>query len=130
MRIQLEICELQTTGKFKEDFSILWKRGPESANTQDFKFNGNSDPIAVNGVFEKVSTFYMKREVWQAKSCDFTLKSAKGKDLQKMTYDMTLHLKKDLGDIRYTFNKYGVTMVFKFHITPVDGAGRQDMALS
>jgi hypothetical protein len=58
LKIDLRLKEIECKGEpLGQEFYILWKRGPQSCNTEKYSFGGEKT-IKLNDKFERLSGFY------------------------------------------------------------------------
>ena len=51
---------------------MIWKRGPQSDMSRNYKFPSSENKVILDDQFERVSGFYQNKEgIFQKKTCEF-----------------------------------------------------------
>ena len=72
MNIIIELQQIESQRLYIPDEMIVqWKRGPQSDESQKYRFKQGETAITMNDKFERVSKFREKNKQWEAKMCEF-----------------------------------------------------------
>ena len=62
MSIQLNVLQVHASPYIKENFYILWQRGPQTDATKIVKMSKGTTTVDINERFNRVSTFYQNKK--------------------------------------------------------------------
>ena len=127
--IKVQFLTLNYTGEGlegTEEFSVEWKRGPETQMTGNVEMKGNK--ARMSNTFERESGFWFnKDENVQDKFCDFTL-LINGNKGQKVQFNLSpLEGKYDAPE-DIVFDKHFITMKVLITVCDPDQKDRQGAA--
>jgi hypothetical protein len=102
------------------NFSVDWKRGPNTDSTSSYNFGEGASARKVNLTenYQRVSGFYQnKAGKFQKKTAEFRLKAGK-KEIAKYSFDLATQMGNKNEPLVVSFAKVGIDIQVQFEIIP------------